>query len=643
MAEKVVGRWILNSIGTALFVMALLSCATGNGKVDKPGQPPTPADAVKAAPAMTAADTVKAARERLSIRETSARTKKRPLILVHYMPWFEAPPTSSGYGYHWHMGGGVFDPYTTGNDGKANIASHYYPLTGPYDSRDPAILEYQAALMVLAGIDGAIFDWYGVDDALDYKGIHESTQAMVKVLKRAGLGFAVCWEDQSIGKMVEAKAIPREASLEAGKKVMGWLAANWFRDSSYVKLDGRPLLLCFGPQFYVDTRLWPRLFEGITPPPYFVGLDDHNTTDGSYDWPPMWAAVGGNLTPARLVDYLNDFYAGQEAKPHLVATAFPGFHDAYREAGAGPSYGYLDYAEGEIFDLTMDAALAASPDVIQIATWNDYGEGTIIEPTIERGFRELEYLQRLRKGAEPAFPYGPADLRAALELYKRKAAAARGNSSDGSSAARATSAVAVDEAYAALLAGDAARFRSALAAAGIAGSSEAAPVLRTPGEAIQGSVIPDVAAAVAAGKKNLAKGQPVEASSVIYEFVATKAVDGDVLSYWEGAADSYPNTLTVDLGSVRMISGLAVRLNPKKIWGARTQKFEVATSVDGSNFSALPSAEYRFDPAANANVVAVAFRSNLALTAKARWVRLTFTANTGAKAGQVAELEIYGE
>jgi len=148
-----------------------------------------------------------AAEKRLQIAEPAARTNDNPLVLVHYMPWYQAPPIADGYGYHWHQGGSVFDPYETLPDGRSHIASQQYPLTGPYDSRDQALLEYQALLMKMAGIDGVIFDWYGIDDALDYRLLHESTLAAIEVFRKAGLSYAICYEDQSIGKMIEANIL----------------------------------------------------------------------------------------------------------------------------------------------------------------------------------------------------------------------------------------------------------------------------------------------------------------------------------------------------------------------------------------------------------------------------------------------------
>ena len=68
----------------------------------------------------------------------------RPLILVHTMPWFASKPVSGGWGWHWTMG--RFDPERTDASGSRAIASHYYPLIGPYDSSDPDVLEYHDAV-----------------------------------------------------------------------------------------------------------------------------------------------------------------------------------------------------------------------------------------------------------------------------------------------------------------------------------------------------------------------------------------------------------------------------------------------------------------------------------------------------------------
>src|ERR1017187_10349760 len=89
-------------------------------------------------------------------------------VMVHYMPWFQTPYSLGGtsWGYHWTMN--YFNPNVLTN-GNREIDSWYYPLIGPYDSIDPAVLEYHVLLMKLGGIDGVIVDWYGQDNYYDYQ------------------------------------------------------------------------------------------------------------------------------------------------------------------------------------------------------------------------------------------------------------------------------------------------------------------------------------------------------------------------------------------------------------------------------------------------------------------------------------------
>ena len=168
-------------------------------------------------------------------------------VLVHYMPWFGSKSISGQWGWHWTLKN--CDPETV-NAGKRNIASHYYPLIGPYDSNDPDALECHVLLMKLAGIDGVIIDWYGIKPHWDYAINHRNSLHMVKLIKKAGLKFAVCYEDQTIKHLIEGKVIEGNDGVAHGEEVMHWLSENWFGDEAYVKLDGKPVMLVFGPQFF---------------------------------------------------------------------------------------------------------------------------------------------------------------------------------------------------------------------------------------------------------------------------------------------------------------------------------------------------------------------------------------------------------
>src|SRR5262245_56587850 len=121
--------------------------------------------------------------------QTIAAAAPKP-VLAYYMPWFVAKPFSSSWGWHWTMN--HYDPEVVNAFGERQIASWYYPLIGPYDSADPAVLEYHVLLMKLAGIDGVIVDWYGRDNYYDYAINNERTRALFDYTRRARLKFSLC-------------------------------------------------------------------------------------------------------------------------------------------------------------------------------------------------------------------------------------------------------------------------------------------------------------------------------------------------------------------------------------------------------------------------------------------------------------------
>ncbi|MFI8946018.1 discoidin domain-containing protein [Streptomyces sp. NPDC053750] len=137
---------------------------------------------------------------------------------------------------------------------------------------------------------------------------------------------------------------------------------------------------------------------------------------------------------------------------------------------------------------------------------------------------------------------------------------------------------------------------------------------------------------------NLAVGKAISASSFIHTYVAQNANDNSTSTYWEGAAGSYPNTLTLKLGANADISAVVLKLNPDPGWSKRTQNIEVlGREQDASGFTSLVAAkDYVFDPASGGNQVTVP------VDARVADVQLRFTSNTGATAGQVAEFQVIG-
>lgn len=138
--------------------------------------------------------------------------------------------------------------------------------------------------------------------------------------------------------------------------------------------------------------------------------------------------------------------------------------------------------------------------------------------------------------------------------------------------------------------------------------------------------------------ENIALGKEVTQNGHTQIYHCRNVNDGDRFTYWEGMADSYPNIVTIDLEDSSEITGTRILLNPNAIWSPRTQEVEIQVSEDGETFAtAVEKTELSFDPMADNSVYIP-----LPETARARYIRFLFHSNTGADAGQAAEIEVYG-
>lgn len=334
----------------------------------------------------------------------------RPLVLAHYMPWYIAKPTSGHWGWHWTMN--HFDPEKQ-DGGKREIASQYYPLIGPYDSADKAVLEYHLLLMKLAGIDGVIVDWYGRTDLRDYAQLHHRTFLLLQQCERLNMKLAICYEDQTIPALVDAGRISKADRVSHAVSEIDWLGQYWFNSPSYVRLEGKPLLLSFG-HAGLSSQEWGQCLAQLKSPVTYFSQDIRREgAVGAFAWP----------SPKRGLEQLDRFLKEAENWPDHIAVAFPRFHDIYRQAKVSDGYPRLPDDDGATFRLTLEKSLQSNPPIIQLATWNDWGEGTQIEPSREFGYRDLEYLQHLRRtSSDSSFEFRPEDLRLPRQLLKLRRA-----------------------------------------------------------------------------------------------------------------------------------------------------------------------------------------------------------------------------
>ena len=309
------------------------------------------------------------------IQKTNHDTK----VWAHFMLWYETPESAIDrqWGIHWRGSGSPAPEQINGV--WHNLYTRFAPLTGPYFSRDRVILEYQLLLMKYTGIDGVIADWYGVYDRDSREDKTAALEALYAMCIATGIELAVCYEDRFKNQPTDAERI---ASIQVD---LEYLQQNFFTQPIHSKIDGRPLLLIFGPKVEGTGGLtatpanWNRVFEVLNPKPVFYPLDgkqlllvSQGVAHSTFNW--------ANNSALNSSDnfYLQQFNAVATV-PNRMFVVMPGFHavDGYM-----PPMRVTPHNRGEFFQAQLNLAAQHKPKYLQVCTWNDYGEGTIIEPTV---------------------------------------------------------------------------------------------------------------------------------------------------------------------------------------------------------------------------------------------------------------------
>ncbi len=304
-------------------------------------------------------------------------------IYVHFMPWFENKNTSGDgtWGMHWTMA--TCNPDIVDTAGKRQIASHFYPLIGPYACSDRDVIEYHLLLMKYSGIEGILFDWYGSSDINDYGLIRRNTEQIIDRLDEVGLKFAIVYEDRTV--TAASAQNPELDRIAAAQDDMFYIEDNYFSDPAYIHIDNKPLFMVFGPEEFHDPDEWDDIFSVFIEEPLFLILNGKSSetgpvSSGEYIW------VDNTLldTKYNTMDNFNYFMGG----------AYPGFNDFYQEGGWGGGFDWsIGFNEGLTFRGNLQKAEEYAVDYLQLITWNDFGEGTMVEPTVEFEFTLLEKIQ----------------------------------------------------------------------------------------------------------------------------------------------------------------------------------------------------------------------------------------------------------
>jgi glycoprotein endo-alpha-1,2-mannosidase len=310
----------------------------------------------------------------------------RLVLAVHY-PWYGTPQGPTGRWRHWNHPRlalpegrvlGFHDPRREVAPGRLDLGATHYPADGPYDSRDPRLMRAQLEAARAAGLDGFVVSWWGRES-------EEASAfgALLAAARGSGLRLAPYYE---AGELWVRGGAAVAADLEA-------LLDRHGADPALLRVGERPVVFVYAAH-RVRAPVWEyvlrRLHAGgrrvfLVGDAARAGLIER--TDALHVYTPIPALADGSDLGA---DYRARAAAARAAGIPFIAAVAPGFDDrTIRQPGT-----LVPRDDGATYDATWEAALAVEPAWILVASWNEWHEGSEIEPSREHGRRYLDATRR---------------------------------------------------------------------------------------------------------------------------------------------------------------------------------------------------------------------------------------------------------
>ena len=251
-----------------------------------------------------------------------------------------------------------------------------------YNSDDAGQVHSQVEDMISRGINGAISAWYGAGNP------NTSIDSATQLLKTE----AESHQGQFQFAIMEDMGALNTAAIANGCDVTDqlindliYVASEYESSPAYMRINNRPVVFFFFvDSYYID---WNRVSSSIPGNPLLIFQGPDGLTRKLSDGGFSWVLINSNNPFDPELGAQDTFYqAAMQASGRLVfAAAYKGFNDTLAAWGTNR---VIHQHCGQTWLQTFSEAgkfySGNNPlPAMQIATWNDYEEGTAIEPGID--------------------------------------------------------------------------------------------------------------------------------------------------------------------------------------------------------------------------------------------------------------------
>jgi hypothetical protein len=293
------------------------------------------------------------------------------LALAHYFAWYD--------GHSWD---------------DCNISAGDKPLE-PYDSDDPAAIARHIQLARQAGLNGFTLHWFAPGDRTD-----RNFSALLAASVGQPFASTVVFSRHFWPGSPAANRQNIAAALQ-------YILDQYGDHPNFLRLEEKPVI------FFIDVYRVPTA-AGQTPPQFWAELRQQ-VDPQRQSW---WMAEGLDASYLSVFDGLYVFkishanslhdyqksprwgdkvrvWAVQTGQPKLwLATISPGWDDlrsiCQADVRVANTPHRLNRADGAVYEASFQAAMASQPDWLIVSSFNEWVEGSYIEPGVQYGDQYLQ-------------------------------------------------------------------------------------------------------------------------------------------------------------------------------------------------------------------------------------------------------------
>jgi Glycosyl hydrolase family 99/Bacterial SH3 domain len=262
-----------------------------------------------------------------------------------------------------------------------------------YTSSDPAAIARQIQQAQGAGIDGFVVSWTGANNPTD-----SNFRTMLGLARSATFAATIDLEVEHFGTTGQVVSALR------------YVRDNLMTQPAFLREDGHPVLFFWREQNF-SVGDWASIRAQVDPNHQQIWIAEgvdisyQQVFDGHHLYSIAWSPD---------VNQTLDDWAGRVRRAGAdkiwVATVMPGYDDT-RTGRPGRFARARD--DGNFYRATWQAALNSHPDLVIVDSFNEWVEGTMIEPSISYGNLYLDltrqYAAQFRSGVPAPISVPPAN------------------------------------------------------------------------------------------------------------------------------------------------------------------------------------------------------------------------------------------